>query len=368
MTRHGARLRLVGVEKRYGEITALHPIDLDVAPGEFFSLIGPSGSGKTTLLGTVAGFTPPTSGRIEVNGEDVASLPPYRRNIGMVFQNYALFPHMTIFENVAFPLRLRKLPSAEVVERVERILATVRLPDVASRQPSQLSGGQQQRIALARAAVYDPRILLMDEPLGALDKNLREEMQFEIKAFHRQIEATIVYVTHDQDEATAMSDRIAIMNHGRIVQCGAPRDLYEHPRNAFVASFLGSANLFEIADDSAAGPGPLTVRIGSGQTLKAIAGKDVASTATSHVACVRPEAIRIAPAGAADAGEDGNAMDGRVTDAVYTAGTFRYQVDVGAGRIVTIRLPTIRGTPMLEREQAVTLAWPASATLIIPKD
>lgn len=241
MVRHGARLSLRKVAKRYDEIVALHPTSLEVEPGEFFSLIGPSGSGKSTLLGSIAGFIPPSSGRIELDGEDVVSVPPYRRNVGMVFQNYALFPHMTIFENIAFPLRLRKLPSSEIRERVSRLLRMVRLPNFGSRVPSQLSGGQQQRVALARAAVYDPRLLLMDEPLGALDKNLREEMQYEIKEFHRQIAATILYVTHDQEEAATMSDRIAIMNHGDVVQYGKPRDLYEHPRNAFVASFLGDA-------------------------------------------------------------------------------------------------------------------------------
>jgi len=368
MAAHGAKLALVGVEKRYGQFIALHPTDLAVELGEFFSLIGPSGSGKTTLLGAIAGFTPPTAGRIEVDGQDIARLPPYRRNVGMVFQNYALFPHMSVFDNVAFPLRLRKLPSAEVTQRVERMLATVRLPDVAQRRPSQLSGGQQQRIALARAAVYDPRILLMDEPLGALDKNLREEMQFEIKAFHRQIEATVVYVTHDQDEATAMSDRIAIMNHGRIVQCGAPRDLYEHPRNAFAASFLGSANLFDVVDHAAPASGPVTVRLVNGTSMKAVAGLDAASARMPRVLCVRPETIRISPAGTVAAEDDCNTLDGRVTDAVYTAGTFRYQVDIGAGAPVAVRLPSIRQVPMFVHNQSVTLTWPASATLLIPKD
>ena len=368
MAQHGAKLSLVGVEKRYGDVTALHPTDLAVEPGEFFSLIGPSGSGKTTLLGTIAGLTPPSSGRIEVNGENVARLPPYRRNVGMVFQNYALFPHMSVFDNVAFPLRARRLPDAEIASRVGRMLKTVRLPNVADRRPSQLSGGQQQRIALARAAVYDPRILLMDEPLGALDKNLREEMQFEIKAFHRQIDATILYVTHDQDEATTMSDRIAIMNHGRIVACGAPRELYEHPANAFAASFLGTANLFDVAADEAVTAGPVTVRLVTGATLNAVAAGGARTTQGSHVLCVRPETIRIGPKATTAATDDANAMEGRVTDATYTAGTFRYQVDVSTGTAVTIKLPAVRRTPMLERDQAVTLTWPASATLLIPRD
>jgi putative spermidine/putrescine transport system ATP-binding protein len=368
MARHGARLDIVAVEKRYGEITALHPTDLSVQPGEFFSLIGPSGSGKTTLLGTIAGLTPPSAGRIEVNGQDIARLPPYRRNVGMVFQSYALFPHMSVFDNVAFPLRARKVDTAEIAARVTRMLKTVRLPDVADRRPSQLSGGQQQRIALARAAVYDPHILLMDEPLGALDKNLREEMQFEIKAFHRQIDATVLYVTHDQDEATTMSDRIAIMNEGRIVACGAPRELYEHPSNAFTASFLGSANLFEIAANETFAAGDARVRLASGTLLHAVTASEARTTPGSHVACVRPEAIRIGPSGSATEGEGWNVLDGRVTDAVYTAGTVRYRVDVGDGVEVTTRQPAIRRTPMLSRDQPVTLAWPAAATLLIPRD
>ena len=368
MNGHGAKLALVGVEKRYGDITALHATDLEVKPGEFFSLIGPSGSGKTTLLGTITGLTPPSAGRIEVDGEDIARLPPYRRNVGMVFQNYALFPHMSVFDNVAFPLRARKIASAEIAARVERMLKTVRLPDVAARRPTQLSGGQQQRIALARAAVYDPRILLMDEPLGALDKNLREEMQFEIKAFHRQIASTVLYVTHDQDEATTMSDRIAIMNEGRVVACGAPRELYEHPVNAFTASFLGSANLFAIAPDERIVPGPAHVRLASGAMLNAVVATQAQTTRGSHVACVRPEAIRIAPSGTMAEGDEWNAMEGRVADVVYTAGTVRYQVDVGDGTAVTTRQPAIRRTPLFERAQPVTLAWPASATLVISRD
>ena len=368
MSGHGARLVLAGVEKRYGDITALHATDLAIEPGEFFALIGPSGSGKTTLLGTIAGLTPLTAGRIEVDGQDIARLPPYRRNVGMVFQNYALFPHMSIFDNVAFPLRARNVGASETAERVGRMLKIVRLPDVGDRRPAQLSGGQQQRIALARAAVYDPRILLMDEPLGALDKNLREEMQFEIKAFHRQIDATVLYVTHDQDEATTMSDRIAIMNEGRVVACGAPRELYEHPANAFVASFLGSANLLAVAADESLAPGPARIRLDSGGLLNAVATTTARTTRGSHVACVRPEAIRIGPPGAVGEGDDWNAFEGRVLDAVYTAGTLRYQVAVGDGVSMTTRQPAIRRTPMLERDQPVALVWPASATLVITRD
>jgi putative spermidine/putrescine transport system ATP-binding protein len=365
LAENGAKLSLRGVSKVYNKLVALHPTDLEIEPGEFFSLIGPSGSGKTTLLGAVAGFMPPSQGRIEVDGRDIVTLPPYRRDIGMVFQNYALFPHMTVAENIAFPLRLRKMPDADVRERVRRMLATVRLPDVGDRMPSQLSGGQQQRIALARAAVYDPRLLLMDEPLGALDKNLREDMQYEIKAFHRAINATVLYVTHDQDEAATMSDRIAIMNRGRIVQHGTPRELYEHPRNTFIAAFLGSANLISVEGAPERHSEAVTVRIAGDRELKAL--DSMAGENGSAALCIRPEAIRIVEAGY-QPGPEENRIEGRVIDAVYTAGTFRYQVESGTDEPISVRLPSIRHSDMLQPGASVTLAWPASATLLIPKE
>ncbi|WP_173934543.1 ABC transporter ATP-binding protein [Chelativorans sp. Marseille-P2723] len=368
MAERGARLTLSGVEKQYGKVVALHPTDLEIEPGEFFSLIGPSGSGKTTLLGTVAGFTPPTRGRISVDGTDVVAVPPYKRNIGMVFQNYALFPHMNVFENVAFPLRLRKLPADVVRERVESMLQSVRLPHVGNRMPSQLSGGQQQRIALARAAVYGPRMLLMDEPLGALDKNLREEMQLEIKAFHGQVDATVLYVTHDQDEAATMSDRLAIMNNGRIVQHGTPRELYEHPRNAFVACFLGRANLFRPIDGVESTAGGYRLSVKDDVILNAVSARTGAFTEREAVICVRPEAIRLESPDFKGDGNGTNVLRGTVIDAVYTAGTLRYQVDAGTGSPVSVWLPSVRQSEMLAAGEPVTLAWPANATLLIPEE
>jgi putative spermidine/putrescine transport system ATP-binding protein len=358
---------LRGLTKRYGPVTALHPTTIDIEPGEFFSLIGPSGSGKSTLLGTVAGFVPPTAGAIEVDGRDIVAMPPYKRNIGMVFQNYALFPHMTVFENVAFPLRLRKLAGEEVCRRVTQMLATVQLPDVGERLPSQLSGGQQQRIALARAAVYDPRILLMDEPLGALDKNLREDMQYEIKAFHRQMDATVLYVTHDQEEAATMSDRIAIMNHGRIVQHGRPRDLYEGPANAFVASFLGDANLFTVAGFDAANDGRPCATTDGGLAL-AFEGPRPDGEGGDWVVCVRPECLHIRPDGAPAPDDDANRVRGAVADAVYTAGTIRYRVRVGAAQDLSVKLPSLREAELLAVGRPVTLSWSVHDTRLIPKD
>ena len=237
-------LRFENVAKHYGDVRAVDDVSIDVGREEFLTLLGASGSGKTTLLMTVAGFTMPDRGRIVLDGEDITWLPPSLRNIGVVFQSYALFPHMTVSENVAYPLRVRKVPRRESEERTERALDLVQLGGFGERMPSQLSGGQQQRVALARAVVFEPRLLLMDEPLGALDKKLREYMQLEIKQLQRQLRITVIYVTHDQSEALTMSDRIAIMNDGRFEQVGSPEGLYRAPANRFVADFIGETCFF----------------------------------------------------------------------------------------------------------------------------
>jgi putative spermidine/putrescine transport system ATP-binding protein len=286
----------------------------------------------------------------------------------MVFQNYALFPHMTVFENIAFPLRLRRVPANEIAKQVESMLETIRLPDIRDRMPNQLSGGQQQRVALARAAIYGPNVLLMDEPLGALDKNLREQMQYEIKEFHRQINATVLYVTHDQDEAAAMSDRLGIMNGGRIVQHGTPRELYEMPRNAFVAQFLGSANFFEVSGKPTGNGECIKVPISGGRVLKAINPAGVAVAPNSAVICVRPESISLEKEVAKASHDDLNRIEGRVVDAVYTAGTFRYGVETTMGETVVVRMPSVRKMEMLAPGEKVSLGWPANSTLVIQKD
>ena len=366
MVRHGAEIVLKGVMKSYGGMVALHPTDIVVAPGEFFSLIGPSGSGKSTLLGAIAGFLPPSEGSIEIDGQDVVSIPPYHRNIGMVFQNYALFPHMSVFENIAFPLRLRKLSAAEIKQRATRMLETVRLADYGKRMPAQLSGGQQQRVALARAAVYDPRLLLMDEPLGALDKNLREEMQYEIRQFHAALGVTIIYVTHDQDEAATMSNRIAIMKDGRIAQIGRPRELYEKPRNAFVAGFLGEANLFDVSNVKPNGGGTCAVTTREGLELtSAPAGN---ATAGPLVVCLRPEALSVRPGADSGHNAEGSRIAGQIQDVVFTAGTVRYRVTTPGGALITVKLPSQRQVPDLQVGQPVTLACTTNDTLLIPKE
>ncbi len=233
-------VRLVGLRKEFGSVVALHEIDLDIRDGEFFSLLGPSGSGKTTCLRLVAGFERPTRGRVELHGTDVSGRAPFEREVNTVFQDYALFPHMTVAQNVSYGLRVRKVPRAEMTRRVQAALAMVRLDELGARKPTQLSGGQRQRVALARALVNRPRVLLLDEPLGALDLKLRHEMQGELKRIQREVGITFVYVTHDQEEALTMSDRLAVFNHGRIEQIGPPSHVYERPGTAFVAGFLGT--------------------------------------------------------------------------------------------------------------------------------
>jgi putative spermidine/putrescine transport system ATP-binding protein len=235
----GAAVHVAGLRKRYGSVTAVDGVDLTVRSGEFFTLLGPSGSGKTTLLRLIAGFERPDAGQVMLGGTDVTNVPPYARNVNTVFQDYALFPHMTVWRNIEYGLRVRRVPRAERREKVDRALEMVRLPGLGSRKPAQLSGGQRQRVALARAIVNEPEVLLLDEPLGALDLKLRQEMQLELLRVQREVGVTFIYVTHDQEEALTMSDRIAVLNQGSIEQIGAPIEVYERPRTAFVAGFIG---------------------------------------------------------------------------------------------------------------------------------
>jgi putative spermidine/putrescine transport system ATP-binding protein len=270
---------LRSVTKRFGDVTAVDGIDLDIAEGEFFSMLGPSGSGKTTMLRMIAGFELPTSGSVVLHGRDVTRLPPFDRDVNTVFQDYALFPHMTVASNVEYGLRVRKVPKTERARRVDEALATVRLSGFGARRPNQLSGGQRQRVALARALVNRPAVLLLDEPLGALDLKLREEMQVELKAIQQQVGITFVFVTHDQQEALTMSDRIAVFDQGRIEQVGTPDEIYERPTTPFVAGFVGTSNLL------------------AGESARVVTGTTTSCT-------IRPEHIRIVPPGAPVATED----------------------------------------------------------------
>lgn len=347
------------VSKSYGPVTVLQETNLTIDAGEFFAMIGPSGSGKSTLLGILAGFTPPSTGAVRINGRDIVSMPPYRRNIGMVFQNYALFPHMTVAENLGFPLKMRGMSKSESAARIAEALAMVRLEGMAERRPSQLSGGQQQRVALARAAIYQPQILLMDEPLGALDKNLREEMQEEIKVFQQKLRATVVYVTHDQQEATFLGDRLAVMRNGIMEQIGAPRSLYEEPGTSFVASFLGEASLFPIAEIRETRGKVAAVTTTDGLSILALAPNRIGQ---KRFVCIRPENVVI--------GDNSKHLDNHflclVQESIFTTGSLRYKVRLpNSETLLTIRTPSHPGTPFAPPGSLIDVGWNAAMATIV---
>ncbi|PBB82516.1 polyamine ABC transporter ATP-binding protein [Mesorhizobium sp. WSM3879] len=314
-----------GIEKRFGALSILSDLSLDVAAGDFLTLLGPSGSGKTTLLMILAGFVRANAGSIKVGGEEIITMPPHKRNIGMVFQNYALFPHMNVFHNIAFPLKQRRVSAAETAERVERALDLVQLKGLGERRVDQLSGGQRQRVALARAIVFEPRIVLMDEPLSALDKGLREHMQIELRNLHRRLGMTTVYVTHDQREAITMSDRIAVMNAGRIEQIDQPEVLYARPKTKFVAGFIGESNFI-----------PVECRNGSvWYEDRKLRMNDPAPSAGRHLMVVRPEKLRLLAD--ADQARPVNALPATVGDVIYQGDSFICYATLRDGRQVTLR-------------------------------
>jgi putative spermidine/putrescine transport system ATP-binding protein len=330
-------IRLVGLRKSYGQLAAVAGVYLDIAESEFFTMLGPSGSGKTTLLRLIAGFERPDAGSVELGGRDVTRVPPYARNVNTVFQDYALFPHMTVLENVAYGLRVRRVPAAERRRRAEAALEMVRLPGLGGRKPIQLSGGQRQRVALARAIVNEPKVLLLDEPLGALDLKLRQEMQLELKRIQREVRITFIYVTHDQEEALTMSDRLAVFNQGRIEQLGTPAEVYERPASEFVAGFVGVSNLLE--------------RDGRRFTI-------------------RPEKIRLlaeddpAPAGS-------HVEAGQIEAVTYLGMVTRYVVELAAGgRLTAVRqnLETAAAQALAAHGQRVSVAWSDEQTYEIQGD
>lgn len=336
----GAPVFIDRIGKVYGSQTAVGTVTLDVPAGEFLSILGPSGSGKTTLLTMIAGFESPSTGRLVIGGRDVTAVSPDRRSIGMVFQRYALFPHLTVAENIAFPLKMRGIRKDLRAERVGRALDLVQLPDYAKRYPHELSGGQQQRVAVARAIVFEPPVLLMDEPLGALDKKLRESMQIEIKQLQRRLGATVIYVTHDQEEALTMSDRIAVMSKGQLAQLGTPADLYCNPQSAFVADFIGKMNfltgefLGETADSQ-------TIKLGDDvviDTPGAAHGFESSARTGDRVRlALRPERLSLAPRGTGGK----NALPGRIETSVF-AGSFGLHLvraDFGSGEIIQVQMP-----------------------------
>jgi putative spermidine/putrescine transport system ATP-binding protein len=326
-----------GVTKSYGQFKALDDVDLDVASGEFLTLLGPSGSGKTTLLMVLAGFVRPDCGSVRFGDEEIVLLPPHRRGVGMVFQNYALFPHMTVAGNVGYPLRLRKMGRAEIDERVQRALELVQLGHLGARRIDQLSGGQKQRVALARAIVFEPRVLLMDEPLSALDKKLREQMQIELRHLHERLGMTTVYVTHDQREALTMSDRVAVIDKGRFVQIDRPRALYERPRTRFVADFIGESSFLPVEVDGR------EARLGG----RPLALAESPPAGARHSLLVRPEKLDIVQ----DSNlQDFNVLEGRVKEHVYQGESFLLYVSLGDGVEIAMRQPTRR--EVLERVPA----------------
>ena len=342
-----------GIQKSYdGETLIVKNLDLDIHKGEFLTLLGPSGSGKTTCLMMLAGFETPTAGDILLAGSAINHLPPHKRNIGMVFQNYALFPHMTVRENLAFPLSVRGQAKAEIAERVARALAMVQLERFASRYPAQLSGGQQQRVALARALVFEPQLVLMDEPLGALDKQLREHMQMEIRHLHRHLGVTVVYVTHDQGEALTMSDRVAVFHQGEIQQVAAPRVLYEEPCNAFVANFVGENNRINGELLSRSGE-RCVVRLPQGETIEALAVR-VGQPGEPVSLSVRPERVRLNGTGA----ECANRLPGRVAEFIYLGDHVRVRLEVAGQTNFFVKLPIAELDPRLQVGDPLSLGWP----------
>jgi spermidine/putrescine ABC transporter ATP-binding subunit len=339
------------ITKEYGKFVAVDQVSLRVERGEFLTLLGPSGSGKSTILMMIAGFQNPTSGKILLAGENILYKPSYKRNIGVAFQNYALFPHMTVFDNIAFPLRMRKMNKQDIKENVEKVLEQVELTQFARRYPKQLSGGQQQRVSLARALVFNPPILLLDEPLGALDKKLREAMQLEIKHLHETIGITMVYVTHDQSEALTMSDRIAVLNHGCIEQLGSPVDLYEKPRNKFVADFIGETNLIVDMKPQEYQDGLLKLVSPKGLEIL-LSQKPTDTTDKLHVA-IRPERIAFLQSPQ----EQLNTYEVVVKEVIYLGETLKYKVVTNTQDELTVSMTNEWGTEKYKRGDRVLIGW-----------
>jgi putative spermidine/putrescine transport system ATP-binding protein len=364
--RIGARLRLCGLRKTYGHAAAVHHVDLDIRAGEFVTLLGASGSGKTTTLMMIAGFTDPTGGEIFIDDESVTRLPPSRRNLGVVFQNYSLFPHLTVRQNVTFPLQMRGMKKPECDRRAAEILELVHLPDKADSYPRQLSGGQQQRVALARALVFGPRVLLMDEPLGALDKKLRENMQLEIKRIQAELGATVVYVTHDQEEALTMSDRVAVMQNGRIAQIGAPADLYDRPASRWVADFIGQSNFVSGTVRGPGAPGTTIVDFVSGETA-AVESAVTRAPGTAVTVVLRPEKLHLSSAASPQAGA-ANQLLGTVSQVVYLGHAIRRSVRLSDGTVLQVQSANLHGAVPADAGARVAVTWSPSDGWILPEE
>ena len=355
-------ISLQGVGKRFGDVVAVRETNLDIRDGEFFSMLGPSGCGKTTTLRMIAGFEVPDEGRVLLRGTDVTNAAPNHRNVNTVFQHYALFPHMSVVDNVSFGLELKRVPRGERRDRVKEMLQVVQLEGMEKRKPQQLSGGQQQRVALARALVNRPAALLLDEPLGALDVKLRKQMQLELKRIQTELGTTFVYVTHDQEEALTMSDRIAVMNGGDIEQVGDPKEIYERPLTPFVADFVGSLNAFDLRVDELA-DGLAVMRVSERERLVVPVGTGTKTGDQLRVA-VRPERVRIEPTNGR-APEGGSSIEGTVAELVYLGGLTQFHVETGAaGRLVSHRMDD-QVAASLEPGKHVRLTWPAEHAYVL---
>jgi len=355
----GGEVQLVDLVKRFGEFTAVAGINLEMPPGEFFSLLGPSGCGKTTTLRMIAGFERPTEGQILLDEVDMAQTPPHKRDVNTVFQNYALFPHLTVEENVAFGLKYQKASKDETRKRVGDALELVQMSQFAKRRPNQLSGGQQQRVALARALILNPKVLLLDEPLGALDAKLRKRLQIELKALQEEVGITFIYVTHDQEEALTMSDRIAVMSQGRVEQVGAPKDIYESPATAYVADFLGVSNLMDAAAGGVANGG-CKVSLGD---FELIAGQGDADTAGAAKITIRPERVEIEAQGTT--GE--NRIPGMVERTVYVGSILQVILHIATGQTIQAWTPNTGAIPPYSSGDAVAVHFPRESLRVLPE-
>lgn len=350
----GSRVQMRNLTKDYGIVRAVDNVSLDIEPGEFISLLGPSGSGKTTALMMLAGFESTTSGTIHIGDQDVTSVPPFARGIGMVFQSYALFPHMNVFDNIAYPLKLRRMSRADIEARVRRAMEMVKLsPEkFANRLPQQLSGGQRQRVALVRALVYEPHVLLMDEPMGALDKNLREELKLELLNLQERLRLTIVYVTHDQGEALMLSDRAAVMRDGRIEQVAHPETLYQRPKTEFVANFLGEANLLQVNQTAAR-----DFALVDGLVLSCSPDIEI-DPSQRYLLLIRPEEIEVCS-------ETEAMLRGRITNTVYLGSSIRIEVDTPVGTLTALTKPN--QSRRFERNESLALRFPTTDAVLVPK-
>jgi spermidine/putrescine transport system ATP-binding protein len=352
------------VSKRYGDFVAVQDVSFEILRGEFFSMLGPSGCGKTTMLRMIAGFEEVSRGSLKLDGVDVVGVPPYRRSVNTVFQNYALFPHLSVFDNVAFGPRIRQLERGQLEKRVRQMLEIVRLGDFADRKPSQLSGGQRQRVALARALVNDPSALLLDEPLSALDAELRRQMQIELKRIQRDVGISFVFVTHDQEEALTMSDRIAVMSKGRLEQVGTPEEIYDEPSSAFVARFIGSANLIPVVVERAVG-GRATLRLPGGRLGDAATGGRSFAAGEAAVLMIRPERLEVGPN---EPGPERLGLPVTCTDLVFQGALLRCALRDDSGFELIDYLEASRQQPGVRPGASLWVSWERDAARLLPPD